>query len=186
MVSSVLNVKVIQSCLTLCDPMDYTAHGILQARILEWGRLFLLQGIFPTQGSNPGLPNCRRILYQLSPKGRPSVLNQRGKTIKLFHLQTDIFMILKTNERRLPLAMTPPASSRPATTTIRAPNRPACLPPILLQPPLHRQAQGFKSKLMAPQTWQYFLSSKPYSFPSHDFPQWQMDISFVQHLPPPP
>ena len=28
--------KVSQSCLTLCDPKDYTAHGILQARILEW------------------------------------------------------------------------------------------------------------------------------------------------------
>ena len=25
-----------QSCLTLCDPMDYTVHGILQPRILEW------------------------------------------------------------------------------------------------------------------------------------------------------
>ena len=29
-------VKVSQSCLTLCDPMDYAVHGILQARILEW------------------------------------------------------------------------------------------------------------------------------------------------------
>jgi len=29
-------VKVTQSCLTLCDPMDCTVHGILQARILEW------------------------------------------------------------------------------------------------------------------------------------------------------
>ena len=29
-------VKVAQYCLTLCDPMDYTVHGILQARILEW------------------------------------------------------------------------------------------------------------------------------------------------------
>ena len=28
--------KVAQSCLTLCDPMDYSVHGILQARILEW------------------------------------------------------------------------------------------------------------------------------------------------------
>ena len=28
-------VKVAQSCSTLCDPMDFTAHGILQARILE-------------------------------------------------------------------------------------------------------------------------------------------------------
>ena len=31
-----MNVKVTQWCLTLCDPMDYTVHGILQARILEW------------------------------------------------------------------------------------------------------------------------------------------------------
>ena len=29
-------VKVVQLCPTLCDPMDYTVHGILQARILEW------------------------------------------------------------------------------------------------------------------------------------------------------
>ena len=33
------------------------------------GSLSLLQGIFPTQGSNPGLPYCRQILYQLSHKG---------------------------------------------------------------------------------------------------------------------
>ena len=38
------------------------------------GSLSLLQGIFPTQGSNPGLPHCRRILYQLSHKGSPRVL----------------------------------------------------------------------------------------------------------------
>ena len=31
-----VKVKVTQSCLTLCNPMDYTVHGILQARILEW------------------------------------------------------------------------------------------------------------------------------------------------------
>ena len=33
--------------------------------------LSLLQGIFPTQGSNPGFQHCRRILYQLSHKGSP-------------------------------------------------------------------------------------------------------------------
>ena len=36
------------------------------------GSLSLLQGIFPTQGSNPGLPHCGRILYQLSHKGNSS------------------------------------------------------------------------------------------------------------------
>ena len=34
----------------------------------------LLQGIFPTQGFNPGLPNCRLIIYQLSHKGSPRIL----------------------------------------------------------------------------------------------------------------
>ena len=38
------------------------------------GSLSLLQGIFPTQGSNPGLPHCRRVLYQLSHKGSPRIL----------------------------------------------------------------------------------------------------------------
>ena len=120
--------------MTLCDPVYYTIHGILQARILEWiacpfsrgssqplekipevllydplilerrlgvktwalspalqvyslpaelqgklkntgmGSLSLLQGIFPTQGSNPGLPHCRWILYQLSHRGSPRIL----------------------------------------------------------------------------------------------------------------
>ena len=31
-----VKLKVTQSCPTFCDPMDYTVHGILQARILEW------------------------------------------------------------------------------------------------------------------------------------------------------
>ena len=38
------------------------------------GSLSLLQGIFPTQGSNSGLRHCRRILYQRSHKGNPRIL----------------------------------------------------------------------------------------------------------------
>ena len=34
-----VKVKVAQSCLSLCNPMDYTVHGILQARILEWATI---------------------------------------------------------------------------------------------------------------------------------------------------
>ena len=37
-------VKVSQSCLTLCDPMDYTVNGILQARILEWVAIPFFRG----------------------------------------------------------------------------------------------------------------------------------------------
>ena len=66
--------SVTQSCPTLCDPMDCnppgsSVHEILQARTLEWVCHFLLQRIFPTQASNPGLPQCRQILYHLSHQG---------------------------------------------------------------------------------------------------------------------
>ena len=83
-----------------CSQLGSSVHGILQARILEWialpqsvpsparkleagkGLARLAQaeqplgrgpspGDLPTQGSNPGLPHCRWILYQLSHKGTP-------------------------------------------------------------------------------------------------------------------
>ena len=38
------------------------------------GSLSLLQGIFPTEESNPGLPNCGQILYQVSHKGSPMMV----------------------------------------------------------------------------------------------------------------
>ena len=37
------------------------------------GGLSLLQTIFPTQGSNPGLPHCRQIIYQLIYQGSPTI-----------------------------------------------------------------------------------------------------------------
>ena len=56
-------------------------HVLQPARLLRsWdfpdkntgvGRHFLLQGIFPTQGSNPGAPHSRQKIYHLSPQGKP-------------------------------------------------------------------------------------------------------------------
>ena len=72
-----VKVKVLidRLCLTLCDPMDcslpgFSVHGILQARILGVSCYFLPQGIFPTQGSNPGLLHCRWTLPS-EPPGKP-------------------------------------------------------------------------------------------------------------------
>ena len=53
--------------------MDYTVHGILRPEYWN-GSHSLLQGIFPTQGSNLGLLHCREILYQLSHRGSPRIL----------------------------------------------------------------------------------------------------------------
>ena len=65
-----------QSSLNLCDPVDCnppgsSVHGILQTRTLEWVAFPFLQGISPTQGSNPGLSLCRQILYHLSHHSMP-------------------------------------------------------------------------------------------------------------------
>ena len=57
--------KVTQLCLTLYSPWNSPGQNT------GVGSLSLLQGIFPTQGSNPDLPHCRQILYQLNHKGSP-------------------------------------------------------------------------------------------------------------------
>ena len=67
-----LIVKVAQSCPTLCDTMDCSPWNS-PGQNTGVGSLSLLQGIFPTQGSNPGLLHCRQILYQLS-QGNPRIL----------------------------------------------------------------------------------------------------------------
>ena len=54
--------KVTQLCPTLCDPMDCNSPG-QNAGVVS---LSILQGIFPTQGSNLCLLHYRQILYHLS------------------------------------------------------------------------------------------------------------------------
>ena len=70
-----MKVKVTQSCPTVCDPMDWLySPWNSPGQNTGVGSLSLLQEIFPTQGSNPGLLHCRWILYQLSHKGSPRIL----------------------------------------------------------------------------------------------------------------
>ena len=61
--------KVTQLCPTLCDPIDYTVHGILQARILTWVP-FPSPGDLPNLGIEPrSSPLQVDFFYQLSHKG---------------------------------------------------------------------------------------------------------------------
>ena len=67
---------VTQSRQTLRDPMDCSSpgssvHGHSLGKNTRGGCHALLHGIFPIQGSNPGLPHCRQILYCLSHQGSP-------------------------------------------------------------------------------------------------------------------
>ena len=68
-----MKVKVTQLCPTLCDPMDYTVLGILQARILE-SVAFPFSRASSQPRDQTQAPHCRQILYQLSHKGSPRIL----------------------------------------------------------------------------------------------------------------
>ena len=78
-----VKVLVTQLCPTLCDHMDCSppvssVHGDSPGKNTGVGCHALLQGIFPTQGLNPGLLHCRWILYQMSYQGSP------WKTVQMF------------------------------------------------------------------------------------------------------
>ena len=62
--------KAAQSSPTLWDHMDYTVHGILQARI-GVGSLSLLQGIFPDPGMEPRSPALQADSLAAEPQGKP-------------------------------------------------------------------------------------------------------------------
>ena len=64
-----VKVKVAQ-CLTLCDPMDYTVHGILQARILEWVP-FPSPGDLPNPGIKPRSPTLQVDSLPAEPQEKP-------------------------------------------------------------------------------------------------------------------
>ena len=64
-----------QLCLTLCDPLPGSSvYGDSPSKNTRVGCHALLQGIFPTQGSIPGLPHCGWILYRLRHQGSPRIL----------------------------------------------------------------------------------------------------------------
>ena len=65
-----------QAVVSDCDPMncnrpDSSLHRDSPGKNTGVGCHVLLQGIFPTQGSNPGLLHCRWIRYQMSYQGSP-------------------------------------------------------------------------------------------------------------------
>ena len=76
---------VTESCPTLCDPVDCSpqgssVHGNSPGKNIGVGCHSLFQGIFPTEGSNPGLTHCRWILYQLNHQESSRILEWAAYT----------------------------------------------------------------------------------------------------------
>ena len=97
---------VAKSCLTLCNPMDYSLPGSsvhsISCKNTEVGCCFLLKGIFLSQGSNPHLPLGRQILYHWATweafiPGYSELNNQIISYINLIGIGP-LFMCFFTNE----------------------------------------------------------------------------------------
>ena len=99
---------VAQSCPTLCDPMDCSppvssVNGDSPGKNTEVGCHDILQGIFPTQGSNPGLLHCRRVLYCVSHQERPldaigCSKNKAKQTLKMLLKQFFFYVLDKVTK----------------------------------------------------------------------------------------
>ena len=84
--------KVAESCPTLCAPMDYTVHGILQARILEWVA-FPSPGDLPNPGIKPRSPSLQADSLPAEPQGKPK--NTRVDSLSLLQC---IFLTQESNQ----------------------------------------------------------------------------------------
>ena len=85
-------VKVPQSCLTLCDPMDCSPlgssiHESFQARILEWVAIFS-PGDFPNPGIKPGSPALQSDSLPSEPPGNP--LESKSQSLKFWQRQREV------------------------------------------------------------------------------------------------
>ena len=89
-----LTVKVAQSCPTLCNPMDYTVYGILQARILAWVAV-----LFSRRSSQPRSPASQANSLPVEPPGKPSAL--------LLILLLLLLLLLLSHFNRVQLCATP-------------------------------------------------------------------------------
>ena len=69
--------KVSQLCPTLCDPMDYTVYGILQARILELVAFFPSPGDLPNSGIELRSPALQVDSLPAEPQGKPKQTSYR-------------------------------------------------------------------------------------------------------------
>ena len=97
-----LKMLVTQSCSTLCklrlQPIRLLCSSNFPGKNTGVCCHFLLQGIFPTQGSNPGLLHCKQILYRLSHLGSPTLNGNYQLINQHYKLQRELLNI-HSNEK---------------------------------------------------------------------------------------
>ena len=93
-----------------CSPPGSSVHGDSPGQYTGVGSHALLQGIFLTQGLNPGLPHSRQMLYPLSHQGRTSLFHFTGNKLKeVSHVPSvrQVTQLTKARSRPKPIFLTP-------------------------------------------------------------------------------
>ena len=95
-----------QSCLSLCNPMGCSlpgssVHVESPSKNIRVDCHALFQEIFPTQGSNPGLPHCMWIVYRLNHQGSPRILEKVAFLFSRETLRPHISCLPYTSWRQL-------------------------------------------------------------------------------------
>ena len=110
------------------------------------GGLSLLQGIFPTQDSNPGLPRYSQILYQLSQKGCPRIMEWEWRILSLLQM----FLTQESNQSLLHCRQILYQLSHQGSPTIQVWPKSN---PLYLQSGNDKQIQGIRSDRVPEELW---------------------------------
>ena len=159
-------VKVAQSSLTLCDPMGYSPRNS-PGQNTGVGSLFLLQGIFPPQGLNPGLLHCRQILYQLSHKVQFSSVQFSRLVV------SDFLWPPWVTARQASLSVTNSRSSLRLTSIIESVMSSSHLIlccPLFLLPPIPPSIRVFSNESALRRRWSKYWSFSFNIVPSKEHP----------------
>ena len=157
---------VAQFCLTLCNPMDCSPPGtsILgdsPGKNTGVGCHALFQGIFPSQGLNPGFSHCKQILYQLSYQESPFHL--QFSSVQLLS-RVRLFATLGITERQASLSITNSWSSLRlmSVESVMQSNHLILCRPLLLLPPIPPSIRVFSNEstlcMRWPKYWSFSLS----------------------------
>ena len=149
------------------SPPGSSVHGILQGKNARVGCHFLLQGIFPTQESNPGLLHCRQILYRLNYEGSP-----------LFCVSTAFVQLLSHIRHCNPwTAAQAPLSSAVSLSLLKFMSPESVMPsnhlilccPLLLLPSIFPSIRVFSNELALHVRWPKYYSFSLKFSPSSEY-----------------
>ena len=149
-----MHAKLLQLCLTLCDPMDCSLPvssvlGDYPGKNTGVGCHDLLQVIFPTQGSNLGLPHCRQTLCHLSHQG----ISQFSSVQLLSHVRLFVTPGIAAHQASLSITNTQSSLRLTSIESVMPSSHLILCRPLLLLPPIPHSIRVFSNQSTLRMRW---------------------------------